>query len=70
MIYKVNLSTASEIIVEKRGSKRVVTLNRPKALNALNLTMVRELNPKLAVRWIPFFIDSVFSNGIMLQIST
>uniref|UniRef100_A0A1I7WC70 3-hydroxyisobutyryl-CoA hydrolase n=1 Tax=Heterorhabditis bacteriophora TaxID=37862 RepID=A0A1I7WC70_HETBA len=45
-----NLSTsASEIQVEKEGSKRVVTLHRPKALNALNLNMVRELFPRLRV---------------------
>ncbi|PIO64682.1 enoyl-CoA hydratase/isomerase family protein, partial [Teladorsagia circumcincta] len=41
------MSTApSEIIVEKEGSKRVLTLNRPKALNALNLSMVREIYPR------------------------
>ncbi|CAD6187823.1 unnamed protein product [Caenorhabditis auriculariae] len=32
----------SEILVDKHDRKRVVTLNRPKALNALNLNMVRE----------------------------
>nr|CDJ82017.1 Crotonase domain containing protein [Haemonchus contortus] len=39
-------STQSEIIVEKEGSKRILTLNRPKALNALNLSMVREIYPR------------------------
>ncbi len=33
----------SHIIVERRGSVGFITLNRPKALNALSLPMVREL---------------------------
>lgn len=33
----------SEILVTSVDSKRVVTLNRPRALNALNLSMVRKL---------------------------
>lgn len=33
----------SEIIIQEEGSKRILTLNRPKALNALNLSMVREI---------------------------
>ncbi|KJH46446.1 enoyl-CoA hydratase/isomerase family protein [Dictyocaulus viviparus] len=42
------MSTAiSEVFVEEEGSKRILTLNRPKALNALNLSMVREIYPNL-----------------------
>ena len=33
----------NEIIAERRGSAGLITLNRPKALNALSLGMVREL---------------------------
>ncbi|MGH8803750.1 MAG: enoyl-CoA hydratase/isomerase family protein [Polaromonas sp.] len=33
----------SDIVVERRGSTGLITLNRPKALNALSLHMVREL---------------------------
>ena len=33
----------SEIIAERRGNAGLITLNRPKALNALSLGMVREL---------------------------
>ncbi|OZA93225.1 MAG: 3-hydroxyisobutyryl-CoA hydrolase, partial [Polaromonas sp. 39-63-203] len=33
----------SEIITERRGNAGLITLNRPKALNALSLAMVREL---------------------------
>ncbi len=33
----------SDIVVERRGSAGLITLNRPKALNALSLHMVREL---------------------------
>ena len=37
------MSKDAEIICETRGAAGVVILNRPKALNALSLTMVREL---------------------------
>ncbi|VDM54039.1 unnamed protein product [Angiostrongylus costaricensis] len=39
-------TSISEIIVQEEGSKRILTLNRPKALNALNLSMVREIYPR------------------------
>ena len=32
------------ILVEKRGSVGVITLNRPKALNALNPALITEIN--------------------------
>ena len=35
--------TKSEIIAERRGNAGLITLNRPKALNALSLAMVHEL---------------------------
>ncbi len=38
----------AEVLFEVRGRAGIVTLNRPKALNALTLAMVRELHPKLA----------------------
>ncbi|WP_436640991.1 enoyl-CoA hydratase/isomerase family protein [Microbaculum sp. FT89] len=39
-----------EILFEKRGCAGLVTLNRPKALNALTLNMVRALHPQL-IEW-------------------
>ena len=39
----------SEIIIERRGNAGLITLNRPKALNALSLGMVRELLATLLV---------------------
>ena len=38
----------SDICIERRGSAGLITLNRPKALNALSLPMVRELLAVLA----------------------
>ena len=37
----------SDILVERRGSAGLITLNRPKALNALTLQMVRDLTATL-----------------------
>ncbi len=37
----------AEILFERRGSIGLVTLNRPKALNALTLGMIRRLDPQL-----------------------
>ena len=38
---------ASYVVVERRGNAGLVTLNRPKALNALSLSMVRDLTTAL-----------------------
>ena len=37
-----------ELLLERQGSLGLITLNRPKALNALNLNMIRTLTPQLA----------------------
>ncbi|KAK6310184.1 hypothetical protein J4Q44_G00200650 [Coregonus suidteri] len=37
----------AEILVEKVGNAGVITLNRPKALNALNMNMIRLIYPQL-----------------------
>jgi enoyl-CoA hydratase len=39
--------TYETILVETRGNVGLITLNRPKALNALNSTLMRELNTAL-----------------------
>ncbi len=38
---------ANYVVVERRGNAGLITLNRPKALNALSLTMVRDLSTAL-----------------------
>ncbi|VDK30841.1 unnamed protein product [Anisakis simplex] len=38
-------STGNEVIISALSAKRIVTLNRPRALNALNLSMVRSMYP-------------------------
>ena len=41
------MTAEPEILFETRGSLALVTLNRPKALNALTLPMIRALHPRL-----------------------
>lgn len=41
-------AASDEVIFQKIGTKGVVTLNRPKALNALNLSMIRKIFPVLS----------------------
>uniref|UniRef100_A0A3Q2ZDJ3 3-hydroxyisobutyryl-CoA hydrolase n=1 Tax=Kryptolebias marmoratus TaxID=37003 RepID=A0A3Q2ZDJ3_KRYMA len=36
-----------EVLLEKVGGAGVITMNRPKVLNALNLTMIRQIYPQL-----------------------
>ncbi len=44
-----NNEQKSDVIAERRGSAGLLTLNRPKALNALSLQMVRDLTAALLV---------------------
>ncbi|MFG1300423.1 enoyl-CoA hydratase/isomerase family protein [Xanthobacter sp. V3C-3] len=41
------MTTEPEVLLDVKGEAGVITLNRPKALNALNLPMVREILPRL-----------------------
>lgn len=41
------MSNNTDILFDRAGSIAIVTLNRPKALNALTLPMIRELHPRL-----------------------
>ncbi|XP_031223275.1 3-hydroxyisobutyryl-CoA hydrolase, mitochondrial isoform X4 [Mastomys coucha] len=38
---------AAEVLLERRGCAGVITLNRPKFLNALSLNMIRQIYPQL-----------------------
>ncbi|CAH6791610.1 Hibch [Phodopus roborovskii] len=38
---------AAEVLLERRGCAGVITLNRPKFLNALSLSMIRQIYPQL-----------------------
>ncbi|CAN7940889.1 unnamed protein product, partial [Ixodes hexagonus] len=42
-------SETGDVIVEKVGNKGVIILDRPKALNALSLDMIRQIYPTLKV---------------------
>ncbi len=45
-----NLVSNGEVLFERRGNAGLITLNRPKALNALSLAMVRDLTTAL-IAW-------------------
>ncbi|XP_067124574.1 3-hydroxyisobutyryl-CoA hydrolase, mitochondrial isoform X2 [Centruroides vittatus] len=40
-------SNEGEVILEKMDNKGIITLNRPKVLNSLNISMIRTIYPKL-----------------------
>jgi enoyl-CoA hydratase/carnithine racemase len=42
-----NTETRNDVVVERRGNAGFITLNRPKALNALSLPMIRDLSAAL-----------------------
>ncbi|MBW8720471.1 MAG: enoyl-CoA hydratase/isomerase family protein, partial [Polaromonas sp.] len=42
-----NSEAKTEVLVEQRANAGLVTLNRPKALNALSLQMIRDLTRAL-----------------------
>ena len=47
--YNFSTSTPDDVILEMVDTKGVITLNRPKVLNSLNLSMIRKIYPKLTV---------------------
>uniref|UniRef100_A0A914YV26 3-hydroxyisobutyryl-CoA hydrolase, mitochondrial n=1 Tax=Panagrolaimus superbus TaxID=310955 RepID=A0A914YV26_9BILA len=51
LIKRTMSSTESEVLFNCEGAARIITLNRPKALNALNLSMVRQIYPQMK-EWI------------------
>lgn len=48
-LLKMSSHAEPEVLLEKVGRAGVITMNRPKVLNALNLTMIRQMLPQLKV---------------------
>lgn len=48
-MYSSMSNDADEVLFEAVGSARIITLNRVKALNALNLNMVEKMIPAMQV---------------------
>uniref|UniRef100_A0A8D3BPU6 3-hydroxyisobutyryl-CoA hydrolase n=1 Tax=Scophthalmus maximus TaxID=52904 RepID=A0A8D3BPU6_SCOMX len=46
-LHQMSSHVEPEVLLEKVGRAGVITLNRPKVLNALNLTMIRQIYPQL-----------------------
>ena len=38
-----------DVLFEEKGGAKIIILNRPKALNALNLSMIKKIYPKIKV---------------------
>ena len=62
-----------EVLLERKGCAGVITLNRPKNLNALNLNMIRQIYPPLKVYNFPkaivWVIFNVYLNSMFLALS-
>ena len=56
--------TDEEVFFEVKGTLGLITLNRPKALNALTLSMVREIHPQLKKWENDSSVKNIFSNLI------
>ncbi|NPC86773.1 enoyl-CoA hydratase/isomerase family protein, partial [Pyxidicoccus fallax] len=54
---------SDEVLLETRGAVGVVTLNRPKALNALDLGMCRELHSQLDAWAVDAAVKAVVIRG-------
>ena len=58
-----NAEAEAEVLFEQRGRAGIVTLNRPKALNALNSNMVRLIHPQLVAWAADASVDLVVVRG-------
>ncbi len=57
------MNDESEVLFEVRGSTAIITLNRPKALNALNLAMVRAMQPQMMAWAVDDAVSTVVIRG-------
>ncbi|XP_006878997.1 PREDICTED: 3-hydroxyisobutyryl-CoA hydrolase, mitochondrial [Elephantulus edwardii] len=47
LVMSKHTNATAEVLLEKQGGAGVITLNRPKSLNALTLTMIQQIYPQL-----------------------
>ena len=58
MYFYIYINNQAEILVNVIGKSRTIILNRPKALNSLNLGMVRSIKPLIQVHCLGYTIIS------------
>lgn len=59
--YNFSTSAPDDVILETIDTKGVITLNRPKVLNSLNLSMIRKIHPQLTVS------NTLYAHNLILK---
>ena len=60
------VTAEDDVLLEKFNNKGVITLNRPNALNALDLSMVRKIYRQLKVRFLQISHAKCFCKNTLI----